>query len=82
MLVSNTWGRYGSTGRRQWDPSGLKLDLGTCRRKILKLLPYLRFSLDLFPDCFAIATHNPSNCLGQAARRRDGAAIAGKKLWS
>jgi hypothetical protein len=58
MLDCNTWGRFGfDGGGSQWDASGLNLDLGTYQRRILKPLPYLRFSLDLFPDCFAIAAH-------------------------
>ena len=56
--------------------------LSTCRRKILKPLPYLRFSLDLFPDYFAIAAHNPSNAWAKVRALRDGAAISSKKFWS
>jgi hypothetical protein len=38
---------------------GLNLDFGTYRHKILKPLSDLRLSLNLFPDRFAIAAHQP-----------------------
>src|SRR5919106_2727239 len=55
---------------------------GRFEKRIVKPLSDLRFSLDLFPDFFAIAAHNPSNPPDQAtrsARRR--AALASKKAW-
>src|ERR687897_1520675 len=47
----------------------------TFEKRIVKPLSDLRFSLDLFPDFFAIAAHNPSNPPDQATRsaRRGGA---------
>ena len=38
---------------------GSNLDFGTYRHKILKPLSDLRLSLNLFPDRFAIAAHQP-----------------------
>jgi hypothetical protein len=35
--------------------------VGPCRREILKPQSNLRFSLDLFPDRFAIALTDPSS---------------------
>ena len=43
---------------RAWD-LGLNLDFGTYCHKILKPLSDLRLSLNLFPDRFAIAAHQP-----------------------
>lgn len=40
-----------------WGRLRSNLDLGNCRREIVKPLSDLQFSLDLFPDRSAIAVH-------------------------